>query len=589
MRSQLATLFAVSLIAALASFGPGAPATANGAGAQAALPAPLGDADVARYRRIFGLQHDGRWKQADREIAQLEDRLLLGHVDAQRYLHPRKYRSRFRELAAWMRDYADHPQAKRIYKLAMRRKPRRAAAPRLPARLGRATYTDAGGQEVVRRRFSRRARSVLYRVGSLVRRERLTVAEKYLDRARAKYGLRHDETAAALGRIAAGWFYYGKDDKALKLAARATALSRGYAPTAHWYGGLAAYRSGQFDTAADHFEAMAGTRGLASWSRAAAAFWAARANMAARRPARVSPLLRVAAAEQRTFYGILARRLLGVDSPFNWDRPILSADDIKSIMTDARARRALALLQTDQPVRAETELRLMARTGDPATRTALLAMADRLGLSSLAFRTATRLADSDGRVVERGLYPVPRWRPRDGFILDRALIFAVMRQESAFNVRARSRAGARGLMQLMPGTAGFMANTRFRGRNRQRLYDPVLNVTLGQKYLRYLLEHDTVRGNMFHLAAAYNGGPGNLAKWRRRVGRLTNDPLLFIESLPSRETRNFIERVLANLWLYRERFNQAAPSLDALAAGRAPVYQSLDRALVGETTRNARN
>ena len=64
---------------------------------------------------------------------------------------------------------------------------------------------------------------------------------------------------------------------------------------------------------------------------------------------------------------------------------------------------------------------------------------------------------------------------------------------------------------------------------------------------------------------------------------------MFIESIPARETRNFIERVLANLWLYRERFNQAAPSLDALAAGRAPVYQSLDRALVGETTRNARN
>ncbi|MEE8444128.1 MAG: lytic transglycosylase domain-containing protein [Alphaproteobacteria bacterium] len=589
MRNHLANFFAASLIAALASFGPGAPAAAKDPVTHVTLPAPLGEADVARYRRIFELQHDGRWKQADREIAQLEDRLLLGHVDAQRYLHPRKYRSRFRELAAWMRDYADHPEAKRIYKLAIRRKPRRARAPRPPARLGSATYADDGGQDVVRRRFSRRARSVLYRVRGMVRRERLTAAEKYLDRARTKYGLRRDETAAALGHIAAGWFYYGKDEKALKLAGRAAALSRANAPTAHWYGGLAAYRSGQFAAAVEHFEAMAGTRGLASWSRAAGAFWAARANMAARRPARVSPLLRIAADEQRTFYGILARRLLGIDSPFNWDRPILSTDDAKSVMTDARARRALALIQVDQPVRAEAELRLMSRTGDPATRTALLAIADRLGLSSLAFRTATRLADSGGRVVERGLYPVPRWRPRDGFTIDRALIFAVMRQESAFNTRAHSRAGARGLMQLMPGTASYIAKKRFRGRGRQRLYDPVLNVTLGQKYLRYLLAHDTVQGNMFHLAAAYNGGPGNLAKWRRRVGRLSRDPLLFIESLPSRETRNFIERVLANLWLYRERFNQAAPSLDALAAGRAPFYKSLDRAQVAKTTRNARN
>ncbi|MEE8332315.1 MAG: lytic transglycosylase domain-containing protein [Alphaproteobacteria bacterium] len=589
MRNQLATLFAVSLIAALASFGPATPAAANDTAARATLPAPLGDADVARYRRIFELQQGGRWKQADREIAKLKDRLLLGHVDAQRYLHPRKYRSRFRELAAWLRDYADHPEAKRIYKLAMRRKPRRARAPRPPARLGSATYKDASGQDVVRRRFNRQTRRVLYRIRALVRRERLTTAEKYLDRARAKYGLRREATAAGLGRIAAGWFYYGKDQKTLKLAARAAALSRGHAPTAHWYGGLAAYRSGQFEKAADHFEAIYSTRGLASWSRAAAAFWAARANMAARRPARVSGLLRTAAVEQRTFYGILARRLLGVDSPFNWDRPILSTDDAKSVMTDARARRALALLQVDQPVRAETELRLMARSGGPETRTVLLAIADRLGLSSLAFRTATRLAASGGRVVERGLSPVPRWRPSNGFIIDRALIFAVMRQESAFNVRAHSHAGARGLMQLMPGTAGYMANRRFRGRNRQRLYDPVLNVTLGQKYLRYLLKHNTVQGDMFHLAAAYNGGPGNLAKWRRRVGRLSRDPLLFIESVPSRETRNFIERVLANLWLYRERFNQEAPSLDALAAGRAPVYKSIDRALVAKTISNARN
>jgi len=587
LRSHLGKLFAGSLMAVGISFGLCGPAAAEDAPAGVTLPAPLGDADVSRYRHIFELQQDGRWKQADKEIAQLEDRLLLGHVEAQRYLHPTKYRSRFRELSAWLRNYADHPDAPQIYKLAMGRKPKNAANPRPTARAEATGYTDAGGEEVVRRRFSHRARSVLRRIRGLVRRERLTAAEDYLKQARR--GLRADETAAALGRIAAGWYYFGKDEKVLELVGPAVAISPKHAPRAHWYGGLAAYRSGQYETAADHFGAMAETKGLSSWSYAAVAFWAARANMAARRPERVSALLRAAAGERRTFYGILARRLLGIESPFDWERPILATDIAKTVMEDDRARRALALLQVDQPVRAEAELRLMARTGNPETRTALLAIADRLDLSSLAFRTASRLADSGGQVVERGLYPVPRWAPRDGFIVDRALIFAVMRQESAFNVRARSRAGARGLMQLMPGTAGYMANRRFRGRNRQRLYDPVLNVTLGQKYLRYLLEHESVQGDMFHLAAAYNGGPGNLAKWRRRTGRLSHDPLLFIESLPSRETRNFIERVLANFWLYRERLGQAAPSLDALAAGRAPVYKSLDRALVAASTENGRN
>ncbi|MEL0110223.1 MAG: hypothetical protein VW835_00685, partial [Rickettsiales bacterium] len=74
---------------------------------------------------------------------------------------------------------------------------------------------------------------------------------------------------------------------------------------------------------------------------------------------------------------------------------------------------------------------------------------------------------------------------------------------------------------------------------------------------------------------AYNGGPGNLKKWRRN-SEYQNDPLLFIESIPSRETRVFVERVLTNLWIYRFRLGQPAPSLDAVAAGTWPRYSRLD-------------
>ena len=79
------------------------------------------------------------------------------------------------------------------------------------------------------------------------------------------------------------------------------------------------------------------------------------------------------------------------------------------------------------------------------------------------------------------------------------------------------------------------------------------------------------------VAAAYNGGPGNLRKWqnRARKGAYT-DALMFIESIPARETRIFIERVLSNLWMYRERLGEPAPSLDALAAGKRPTYVAVD-------------
>ena len=91
------------------------------------------------------------------------------------------------------------------------------------------------------------------------------------------------------------------------------------------------------------------------------------------------------------------------------------------------------------------------------------------------------------------------------------------------------------------------------------------------------MDHDTVKGSILMLAAAYNGGPGNLNKWRRRAARRkATDPLIFIETIPARETRNYVERVLANLWIYRSRLGQDAPTLDRLAAGEVPLYESLD-------------
>ena len=72
---------------------------------------------------------------------------------------------------------------------------------------------------------------------------------------------------------------------------------------------------------------------------------------------------------------------------------------------------------------------------------------------------------------------------------------------------------------------------------------------------------------------AWNGGPGNLNKWMRRI-KYEDDPLLFIESIPSKETRIFVERVLANYWIYQARFDNMTPSLDLLAQGNWPMYQN---------------
>jgi len=107
---------------------------------------------------------------------------------------------------------------------------------------------------------------------------------------------------------------------------------------------------------------------------------------------------------------------------------------------------------------------------------------------------------------------------------------------------------------------------------------------LGQKYLTYLLSNQLVKRDLFHLAVAYNAGPGNLRKWLRKAN-FGSDPLLFVESIPWRESRLFVERVLTNFWIYRERLRQDTPSLDAVATGHWPIYFNLD----GATTSLARN
>ena len=136
--------------------------------------------------------------------------------------------------------------------------------------------------------------------------------------------------------------------------------------------------------------------------------------------------------------------------------------------------------------------------------------------------------------------------------------------------------GAIGLMQLMPRTARFVASRKEWNGRQSSLFDPVLNITLGEKYIRHLLNQNAIKGDLLYLIAAYNGGPGNLRRWQKNIDHRL-DPLLFIESIPVRETRVFIEQVLANYWIYRHRLNQSTPSLVKLAAGGWSTYVSLDR------------
>lgn len=180
-----------------------------------------------------------------------------------------------------------------------------------------------------------------------------------------------------------------------------------------------------------------------------------------------------------------------------------------------------------------------------------MSSSDILALSKLDTHLAIRLAIRKygyGSVVYSAIaFPKPFWntveRASNTYGISPALIYAVMRQESLFDTYAISVAGAKGLMQLLDGTAQYMA--RKEGVRIKSLFHPETNILLGVAYLRYLL--DMWNGDLVRALASYNAGPTRVKNWNS-----TEDVYLFIETVPIAETRNYVKRVLYNYYVYSE-------------------------------------
>ena len=539
------------------------------------VPQVLSAADIARYREIFEIQRDGAWELADKHIRALQDRLLMGYVLSQRYLHPTKYRSSYDELRDWMVQYRDHPDAQRIYELALRRKPKKAPEPLSPSsglvamvKLPAPPAPEAIGEK---------GAALRARVDEHLDRNEPQLAEALLDAPDAQESVPATAFDRIRADVATAYYLQGEDRRAYALAAAAAKRSNETVPQADWIAGLASYRTGRLGTAAVHFARHARSPAAGQWSAAAGAYWAARCHLQIRQPTKVERWLRLAASYPRTFYGQIAQRALGLDSPLDWSLPAVTQEDIDRVFELPGGRRAIALVQMGEIVLAEEELRTHVWKLDTDYARSLLAVADAAGLPNTAIRAGVRLAQFGADAADRVLYPEPPWSPRGGFKLDRALLYAFMRQESVFYSRATSAVGAVGLMQLMPGTAmQVSAGADLPIDSQKALYEPDLNISLGQQYLAWLLVRPGITGDLFKLAVAYNAGIGNLRKWEKAT-EYKGDPLLFIESIPSRETRTYVERVMANFWIYRQRLGQPSPSLDAIVAGEWPAYVPFDQ------------
>ncbi len=504
------------------------------------------DHDAALYKKIFALQKAGKITQADKQIAKLKGKTLMGHVLYQRYMHPTAYSSRYSELHKWMENYADLPRAKNIYTLAKKRR--------------QSTET-------------RRLRKPTKNKFIAPMREPTMIPGKNFKRSKAltPTEIEQLEVYEAKANIAARAYYAGKFDEAYRLSREVHKKAGSYIPKASWIYGLTSWRKSKFRPAATAFEVVANSPYASGWESAGGAYWAARSHIRSGRKKQVRQWLAKAATHPRTFYGLMATRALGKEFEFNWQAPPYTKAAYKRIASTAAGERAIALVNAGQISIAEQELKYVDARKSPKLQQALLAYAEHVGMPGVSMRLGAIVRGEGGTYYDGALYPKGPWKIYSKGQVNKELIHALIRQESRFDPIAKSYSGAAGLMQIMPATAAYVAGQPIYKTDAGRVFleQPEKNLEIGSKYLKDLSSMRSVGGSLFNLLIAYNAGPGNLAKWQRTEPN-RSDQLLFVESIPSAETRVYVERVLSNYWIYRLKAGKDTRTLDAIALGKTP-------------------
>ena len=541
----------------------------------------LSSTDTINYQKIFISQENCEWKKANRDILRIENKILIGHVLAQRYLHPRCYKSEFIELTYWLKKYNDHPQAKRIYRLAISRMPKGYKSPVKPVKptgifkekLSSTAKTKSYKSNKKLSKNQRiKKRKLLNAIKSRVNKGWPTGAVKLLQQRDVHTLLDQIEIDQQKELIAKGYFLANKNELSIQYSSEALMHSSLYVPYAGWTAGLAAWRQQNYELAAKYFTNFSISLKDDVWHQSSGAFWAARSYAKLNRYQDINFWLNKAAKNPNSFYGLLSSNILGIKEPINWKSEVNIKSKKIDLFSLPSGKRIQALIQIGSPIQLEDEIIYLNSVMNKNVAASSLDIAQHFNLAYTQLKIVSTLQKYDVKLPTRFFYPTPIWQPLNGFRLEPELIYAFMHQESRFNENAKSHKGAMGLMQVMPSTAKFIStNKQVKRNNSSILMEPEINIDVGQEYIEYLLKLKSVNNNLIYLTAAYNGGPGNLQKWQREINYL-NDPLFFMESIPSRETRWFIEKVLTKYWIYKNKNGDNPESLSMLANGKNPIY-----------------
>ncbi|WP_395022409.1 lytic transglycosylase domain-containing protein [Dongia sp.] len=331
-----------------------------------------------------------------------------------------------------------------------------------------------------------------------------------------------------------------------------------------WLSGWIALRFLQEpDTAVRHFSNLYnGTSSV--FSKARGAYWAGRAEEVRKNKKAADKWYKLASANLTVYYGQLAAMRLGTSTALRIKvepKPTTketNAFDKQELVRVIRALNAIGVKERTRPFL----VRLIQDADEKLADYRMLAILARQSDQDDLALMAAKNARQSGAEMADYLFPVISV-PAGGKV-EPAFVLGLIRQESAFNAQAVSPAGAMGLMQLMPDTAKQMGKqlkvAKFK--DSRLTSDPKFNITLGRAYLDKLV--DRFGGSYVLATAAYNAGPNRVRQWMDTYGdprQADTDVVDWIESIPFDETRNYVQRVMENLQVYRSRLTKGPSKL----------------------------
>ena len=541
--------------------------------------------DAKIYKEVFKLQskqikskNSKIWKKIEKLKNQINNKILIGTLNADKYLHPTGWRSSYKELKQWLNEYHDHPDAYKIYRLALRRKPVKSKSPKKPSGDFLNGYGNISKDLIkptfplAKSKYKRDTFQIAIKVRRAIRRKNLDYVENLLSSKKTKQKLTNQELAQLRAEFAHAYFIFKEDEKSLRQARISISLSGHKNALAFWSGGLASWRLGNLKLSKWFFNNLSDLKDGPESILSAGCFWSAKVAYHMGEYKSINRYLYRAIKYDRTFYSTLSKASLGYQDNYDFKLQNISKQFILKLKSLQAGRRILGLLQISEYHKASREFRKIIFNFNEKEYPQIISFASNNNMPGFAFRLSAILRNDYNKILLGGLYPVPDWDVSNLPIKDKSLLFSISRQESGFNPRAKSYANALGLMQVLPSTASFIMKDRAY-RKKEILFDEEKNLFVASKYIQFLFELDIVNKDVSKMLASYNAGPGNFSKWSKNFYTTEMDPIFMIETLPARQTRNYIKLVLTNLWIYKIRLKEKPNLLFKLASGSIPKYE----------------